>query len=59
MVNKRPVIKKTQAPSTSDASVTAVAMSDTASKQTRSAFGCDACKKRKIKCDESRVSVCL
>lgn len=30
--------------------------SESGSKQVRSAFGCDACKKRKIKCDEGRVS---
>lgn len=35
-----------------------MAASGPASKKSRSVFGCGACKKRKIKCDEKRVSHC-
>lgn len=57
MVAKRPAKKSPPSLIPDKADVSAVGLlSDAASKQTRSAFGCDACKKRKIKCDEQRVS---
>lgn len=43
----QPAVKRAMAPTASAGA--------SASKKSRSVFGCGACKKRKIKCDEKRV----
>lgn len=56
-VKKEPAASGSDAPAPGSGGEQGSDRSESGGKQTRSAFGCDACKKRKIKCDEGRVSV--